>query len=247
MIPSSLNFASASNVPRGTLELAQCDLEDLVEHTDEIFNVPRGTYFDMVIQLPPEIREDFEQLKRKRVLSCSFEDVWPKLEIYLYLLSWWSRRVNLVSRRELSVVATKHLGQALTMVPIVVSIPRRLVMDLGSGAGFPAIPLKIALPDSYFILVESRRKRAHFLKEVVRSAGLDRIEVINERIENLSPVGADLVTARAVASPERLVDLAQRHLSPHGWILSTLGKDVAHSELLAWKTDRVGSTSGLLH
>ena len=203
--------------------------------------------FNMVIQLPSEIREDFERLKRKRVLSCPFEDVGPKLEIYLHLLSRWSRRVNLVSRQELSVVATKHLRQALTMVPVVASIPRRRVMDLGSGAGFPAIPLKIALPDSYFILVESRRKRAHFLKEVVRSAGLDRIEVVNDRIENLSPVGADLVTARAVASPDKLTGLVQRHLSPHGWILSTLGEDAAHSGLLAWRTDRVGSTLGLFH
>ena len=50
----------------------------------------------MVIKLPSDIREDFERLKRKRVQSLSFEDVWPKLEIYLYLLSRWSRRVNLV-------------------------------------------------------------------------------------------------------------------------------------------------------
>ena len=204
-------------------------------------------FFNMVIQLPSEIREDFDQLKRKGRLSCSFEDVWPKLEIYLYLLSRWSKRVSLVSRRDGSFLATKHLRQALTMVPVVASIPRRLVMDLGSGAGFPAIPLKIALPDSYFILVESRRKRAHFLREVIRSVGLDCIEVVNDRIENLNPVGADLVTARAVASPDKLLDLVQRHLSPHGWILSTLKKDAAHSELLAWKTNRLGSTLGLFH
>ena len=248
MIPSSPNFASASNVPRGTIERIRYGVEDCVEHVDKRLNVSRGTCFDMVIRLPSDIREDFDQLKRKGILSCSpEEDIWPKLEIYLYLLSRWSRRVSLVSRRELSVLATKHLRQALTMVPVVASIPRRLVMDLGSGSGLPAIPLKIALPDSHFILVESRRKRAHFLREVVRSVELDRIEVANDRIENLSPVGADLVTARAVASPEKLLDLVQRHLSSHGWILSTLGKDAAHSELLAWKTDRVGSTLGLFH
>ena len=201
----------------------------------------------MIIELPFEIREDFDQLKRGGIISCSLEDIWPKLEIYLHLLSQWSRRINLVSRRDWSVVATKHLRQALTMVPVVVSLPHRLVMDLGSGAGFPAIPLKIALPDTYFILVESRRKRAHFLKEVVRSVGLDRIEVVNERIESLSPVGADLVTARAVASPDKLLALVQRHLSPHGWILSTLGKDAAHSELLAWRADQAGSALGLFY
>ena len=218
-----------------------------MEYVDKKFNVSRETCFDMVIQLPSEIREDFDQLKRKEILSCSFEDVWPKLEIYLYLLSRWSKKVSLVSRQDWSVLATKHLRQALMMVPVVASSPRRLVMDLGSGAGFPAIPLKIALPDSYFMLVESRRKRAHFLREVVRSVGLDRIEVVNDRIENLNPVGADLVTARAVASPDKLLDLVRRHLSPHGWILSTLEKDAAHSELLAWKTNRMGSTLGLFH
>ena len=201
----------------------------------------------MVIQLPSKIRKDFDQLKRKGILSCSFEDVWPKLEMYLYLLSRWSRRVNLVSPQDWSVLATKHLRQALTMVPVVASVPRRLVMDLGSGAGFPAIPLKIVLPDSYFMLVESRRKRAHFLREVVRSVRLDCIEVVNDRIENLNPMGADLVTARAVGSPDKLLDLVQRHLSPHGWILSTLEKDAAHSELLAWRTDQVGSKLGLFY
>lgn len=201
----------------------------------------------MVIQMPSEIREDLERLKSKRILSYSLDDVWPKLEIYLYLLSRWSRRVNLISRRELSVVATKHLRQALIMVPVVSSLPRRLIMDLGSGAGFPAIPLKIVIPDSYFVFVEIRRKRAHFLREVVRTVGLDSIEVVNDRIENLSPMGADLVTARAVASPEKLLDLVQRHLSPHGWILSTLGEDAAHSGLLAWRIERVGSSLGLFH
>ncbi len=201
----------------------------------------------MVIRLPSDIQEDFERLKRKKVLSCSFQYIWPKLEIYLYVLSRWSRRVGLVSRRDQAVVATKHLRQALTMIPVVASLPNRLVMDLGSGAGFPAIPLKIAFPDTYFTLVESRRKRAHFLREVVRSVRLDRIEIVNERIESLSPVGADLVTARAVASPEKLLALVQRHLSPHGWIISTLGKDAAHSELLAWRADRVGSTLGLFY
>ncbi len=201
----------------------------------------------MMIELPSEICEDFNKLKREGIISCSLEDFWPKLEIYLRLLDQWSRRINLVSQGDWSVLATKHLRQALTMVPVVASIPRRLVMDLGSGAGLPAIPLKIALSDSHFVLVESRRKRAHFLREVVRSVGLDRIEVVNERIESLSPVGADLVTARAVASPDKLLALVQRHLSPHGWILSTLKKDAAHSELLAWRSDKVSSALGLFY
>ncbi len=201
----------------------------------------------MIIELPSELREDFEQLKREGMTSCSLDNIWPKIEMYLHLLSQWSERINLVSRRDRAIVATKHLRRALTMVPVVASLPHRLVVDVGSGAGFPAIPLKIALPEIHFILVESRRKRAHFLKEVIRSVGLDRIEVVNERIENLSPMGADLVTARAVASPDKLLALVQRHLSPYGWILSTLKRDAAHLELLAWRADRAGSALGLFY
>ena len=196
-----------------------------------------------------KVQEDFDQFKKDMFDSYPLEEIWSKLELYTLSLSRWSRRLNLVSKRDLSIIATKHLRQALLMAPIVASLPRRVVLDLGSGSGLPAIPIKIALPDSYFILVESRRKRAHFLKEVIRSLELNRIEVINDRIENWEgrKGGVDLVTARAVAAPDKLLDLVQTHLSPHGWILSPLGQVSAHLLVQKWRIEKggMGTTLGL--
>ena len=198
-----------------------------------------------------KVQEDFDQFKKDMFDSYPLEEIWSKLELYTLSLSRWSRRLNLVSKRDLSIIATKHLRQALLMAPIVASLPRRVVLDLGSGSGLPAIPIKIALPDSYFILVESRRKRAHFLKEVIRSLELNRIEVINDRIENWEgrEGGVDLVTARAVAAPDKLLDLVQTHLSPHGWILSPLGQVSAHLLVQKWRIEEggMGTTLGLYH
>lgn len=198
-----------------------------------------------------KVQEDFDQFKKDMFDSYPLEEIWSKLELYTLSLSRWSRRLNLVSKRDLSIIATKHLRQALLMAPIVASLPRRVVLDLGSGSGLPAIPIKIALPDSYFILVESRRKRAHFLKEVIRSLELNRIEVINDRIENWEgrKGGVDLVTARAVAAPDKLLDLVQTHLSPHGWILSPLGQVSGHLLVQKWRIEKggMGTTLGLYH
>jgi 16S rRNA (guanine527-N7)-methyltransferase len=198
-----------------------------------------------------KVQEDFDHFKKDMFDSYPLEEIWSKLELYTLSLSRWSRRLNLVSKRDLSIIATKHIRQALLMAPIVASLPRRVVLDLGSGSGLPAIPIKIALPDSYFILVESRRKRAHFLKEVIRSLELNRIEVINDRIENWEgrKGGVDLVTARAVAAPDKLLDLVQTHLSPHGWILSPLGQVSAHLLVQTWRIEEggMGTTLGLYH
>ena len=198
-----------------------------------------------------EIQTDFNQLKKEMFDSYPLEGIWSKLERYTLSLSRWSRRINLVSQRDLATIATKHVRQALSMVPIVASLPRRVILDLGSGSGLPAIPLKIALPDSHFVLVESRRKRAHFLKEVIRSLELGRIEVINDRIESWQgrQDGVDLVTARAVATPDKLLDMVRTHLSPHGWILSPLDRDSAHLVVKRWRIEEgsMGTTLGLYH
>ena len=198
-----------------------------------------------------KVQEDFDQFKKDMFDSYPLEEIWSKLELYTLSLSRWSRRLNLVSKRDLSIIATKHLRQALLMAPIVASLPRRVVLDLGSGSGLPAIPIKIALPDSYFILVESRRKRAHFLKEVIRSLELSRIEVINDRIESWQgrQDGVDLVTARAVATPDKLLDMVRTHLSPHGWVLSPLDRDSAHLVVKRWRIEEgsMGTTLGLYH
>jgi len=202
--------------------------------------------------IPPPLKDDFKKFQLENGSASLGRDAWSKLELYIALLSKWSSRINLISQRDVPSIATKHLGQALMMVPVVSSLPNRVILDLGSGAGFPAIPLKIALPDSYFVLVESRRKRANLLKEIIRSAGLERIEVVNDRIEDWGgrPGGVDLITARAVAAPGKMRELVQDYLSPHGWVLTSLSEGTAADLIdLKWRIEKrnFSTTLGLFH
>ena len=135
-------------------------------------------------ELPAHIAEDFKCLKGDMLKTYPQEVIWSQLELYTRALVRWSGRVNLVSRHDLNTIATKHLRQALLMIPFVTGLRHNVIMDLGSGAGLPAIPMKTVLSGSHFILLESRRKRANFLRYVVRMMGLEGIEVINERVEN---------------------------------------------------------------
>jgi 16S rRNA (guanine527-N7)-methyltransferase len=206
-------------------------------------------HLNVMMKLSTDAQRDFDLLQERMSGWFSLDEVWPGLEVYLSLLHRWSNKINLISHRDLSSIATKHLSQALMMAPFVASLPRHTILDLGSGSGLPAIPLKLAFPDSHFILVESRRKRAHFLREVIRYLKLDRIEVVNERIEDWQgkSEGVDLVISRAVGSPQQLLKLVHRHLSPYGWVLSSLSGEDAQSATLTRRVEvaGVGTTLGL--
>jgi 16S rRNA G527 N7-methylase RsmG len=94
-------------------------------------------------------------------------------------------------------------------------------IDLGSGGGSPAIPMKIALPELDLTMVESRSRKAAFLSEVIRGLGLERARVENARIEELSTAGsADFITSRAIRIDATLESIAQRLLRPAGWLMT---------------------------
>jgi len=91
--------------------------------------------------------------------------------------------------------------------------------DLGSGGGSPAIPLKILAPRANLMMVESRSRKAAFLREVVRSLGLSATEVLNDRFESVAdrqPAAADCITVRAVRQDLKLSTVARRLLKPSG-------------------------------
>ena len=105
------------------------------------------------------------------------------------------------------------------------SIPNETILDVGSGSGIPAIPLKIYHPMSRFYLVESRRKRANFLKSVIRKLHLKEITVINSRVEDWDDdVIADVVTARSVANPTALRNWVANHVHKNSRLVCTLNK-----------------------
>lgn len=148
-----------------------------------------------------------------------------KLLQYVELLDRWTEKVNLIAPRDRKRLIMRHLIPALLIGNVVRMVLHRVIMDFGSGGGLPGIPLKIVLPDSVVILVESKRRKVHFIREVVRNLSLEQVEVVNERLENWKQPkrDVDIVVTRAVATPAQLVRQVRPYIADHGVVVTTLG------------------------
>ena len=152
---------------------------------------------------------------------------------YVHLLYAWSGRTNLVSSRDRLRLAARHLLPSMAMRRLLLGFPHRIVADLGSGSGLPGVPLKISLPDIEFQLIESRRRRANFLREVVRKLGLRKVEVVNERIEDWpcpDERRPDVIVSRASMSPQQLCGCSMGILRPEGRILFSMKSDESEDQ-----------------
>lgn len=134
-----------------------------------------------------------------------------RLEAYVALLAKWQSAINLVGRDTLDDVWRRHVLDSAQLAPLIPADARTLV-DLGSGAGFPGLVLAILReggPPLDVHLVESAGKKASFLREAARAAGV-RAKVHHARIEAAPEIAADVVTARALAPLGLLLDYASR-------------------------------------
>ena len=117
---------------------------------------------------------------------------------YIDLLLKWNARVNLTAVRTPEEIVGRHFGESFFAATTLLSAhTARRVIDLGSGAGFPGIPLAMLTPEAKITLIEAQRKKATFLREVIFALGLKNAEVYADRGEGY-PERADLVTMRAV-------------------------------------------------
>ena len=144
---------------------------------------------------------------------------------YVQLLEDWSQRINLISRNDLTRIVSRHIRQSLELAELGLFAKGSHVLDLGSGAGFPGIPLKIFRPDLRLVLVESKRMKALFLKEVVEALGLADVQVLNQRVEEMPEEPKfDIVTARAVGRMETLWRWASPLLKERGLLIVPKGQ-----------------------
>ena len=128
------------------------------------------------------------------------EEVTAKLRVYLEMLLRWNERTNLTAIREPEAIVTRHFGEGL-YASLCILGGVQAVLDLGSGAGFPGIPMKLLRPELAMTLAESQGKKASFLRDVVRALGLE-VEIHGGRAEEM--VGSrrfELVAMRAVDKP----------------------------------------------
>jgi 16S rRNA (guanine527-N7)-methyltransferase len=166
--------------------------------------------------------EVFRELLRQRAEASNIsinEIVEDKLVAYFRLLAHWNNRINLTSLP--LEPPTAHAVERLFIEPLIAATvvkPNVSVwFDLGSGGGSPAVPLQLAHPARRLVMVESRERKAAFLREVIRELGLVGTEVEVARIESLAAVDrnagvADVITVRAVRLEASMIGWIQRLL-----------------------------------
>ena len=126
------------------------------------------------------------------------------LECYEQQLLEWNARFNLTAIQEPEKIRTKHFLDSLTCLIAMRDTTMERVIDVGTGAGFPGLPLKIIYPRMRLTLVESVRKKVDFLRHLVTTLGLEQVDILNERIETIGQIPSyrqkfDWAIARAVA------------------------------------------------
>lgn len=151
-----------------------------------------------------------------------------RLEALVALVRKWNRAINLVAPSTLADAWERHVLDSARLVDLVAA-PARWA-DLGSGAGFPGLVVAIILaersPETRVTLVEADGRKAAFLHRAAQAAGVT-VDIRNARIEALAPLGAEVLSARALAPLDRLLPLAHRHLAPGGTCLFPKGARVA--------------------
>jgi 16S rRNA (guanine527-N7)-methyltransferase len=144
---------------------------------------------------------------------------------YTSLLLRWNQAISLTAVREPSEILVRHFAESLCVMNSV-SLQGAL-LDVGSGAGFPGLALKIAVPDLRVVLLEPVAKKRAFLKEVVRECGLSQVEVRPERVEGFSashPAQFEAATARAVGDFASVLPAIGRCLNKAGSVYLWLTK-----------------------
>jgi 16S rRNA (guanine527-N7)-methyltransferase len=149
-------------------------------------------------------------------------------ETYQRELLTWNKKINLVSVKSALDIPIKHFLDSLTLVPFIQDTSSQ-VLDIGSGAGFPAIPLKIAVNSLKISLLESSRKKTSFLKHIIRTLHLTDITVIHNRTEYLMEDEAyrgtfTVVTSRATLKLPQFLRMGAYFLAPKGILIAMKSK-----------------------
>lgn len=137
-------------------------------------------------------------------------------------LERWNRRVNLTAVREREQMQVLHIADSLAARPL---LEGRRILDVGTGPGFPGLPLAIAEPDREFTLLDSNNKKIRFVEHAAAVLGLDNVTAVKARAEDYAPGRRfDTVIARALASLPRLVEIAGHLVGEDGVFVALKGR-----------------------
>lgn len=148
--------------------------------------------------------------------------------VYFAELEKWNKKINLTNIREEQDIVIKHGLDSLSYIKGFTPTRGLRLLDIGSGAGFPALPIKIIHPEIAVTLVESVKKKASFLRHIVRTLKLNSVEVIDTRTDQLSDsfhTAFDVVTARAFAGMASVLSAGSPFLKQDGLLVLSRGPE----------------------
>jgi len=159
-------------------------------------------------------------------LGQPFPDAMPGQSARLLSeLARWNRRINLTAVRDPAAMITAHLLDSLVARPL---LEGRRVLDVGTGAGFPGLPLAIAEAERSFTLLDSNARKIEFVRHAAAQLGLANVDAVCARTEDYAPgYRFDTVIARAVASLPKLVELAGHHVGEGAVFIALKGRHPA--------------------
>jgi 16S rRNA (guanine527-N7)-methyltransferase len=148
------------------------------------------------------------------------------IRAYVELLLRWNQKIALTTITDPLEILRRHFGESLFAVNEVPIRHGRLA-DVGTGAGFPAIPISMAVPELECVLIESNQKKAAFLAEVIRTLNLKRIQIFRGRMESyaVSTQNFDFTVSRALGMHQTFLEWSAHHLKPDGTVIYWIGDE----------------------
>lgn len=166
-------------------------------------------------------KEEFIKAVKQLKVDLTEEKL-EKLNKFYNLLIEWNKKINLTRIEKEDEVYLKHFYDSLTIAKVVDLSEIKTLCDIGTGAGFPGIVLKIFYPNLKITLIDSLQKRVNYINEIIKDLGLDNIEAIHVRGEDYKGQ-YDVVTSRAVANIEKLLGYTMHLVSPTGIFVAMKG------------------------
>ena len=152
------------------------------------------------------------------LLTKYFPDLQPKqlqqFENLSALYQDWNQKINVVSRKDIDEIYLRHVLHSLAIAKFISFNPESKIIDVGTGGGFPGIPLAILFPETQFVLVDSIAKKIKVVNEVTQGLELKNVKTINDRVENTKG-HYDFIISRAVAAMPTFVHWTKGKIAKH--------------------------------
>lgn len=190
-------------------------------------------------------KEFKEELSKLGIVLTSTQE--NQLKMYYNLLIEWNNKMNLTGITERNSVYLKHFYDCITLIKAIDLTKNLKIVDVGTGAGFPGLVLKIVFPNLDVVLVDALNKRINFLNHVIESLKLENIEAIHDRIENYAKNNLevfDLVTCRAVAKLNIISELCLPLAKINGYFIpmkATIEDEISDTKYLEVLKSKVES------